>query len=184
VKISTSGIGLAHHHGTRGLDDARLLRCDVREGRAGELGVVEPDVGDDRHLGLDQVGGVPPAEQTDLDHGHVHGHVGEPAERGGGHRLEVAGPHAGEHLEFGDSTDLFGELLVADRFTVARDALVDPFEVWAGVGAHGEALRHQQLGDHLHRRPLAVGAGDMDHRRREMGIAHGSGQARDRLERR
>ena len=49
-----------------------------------------PDVGDHGDLGVDDVGRVPPAEQADLDHGDVDGDVGEPAERGGGDRLEVA----------------------------------------------------------------------------------------------
>ena len=62
--------------------------------RPGELGVVEPDVGDDRDLRVDHVRGVPAAEHPDLDHHDVDGDVGEPAERGGGDDLEVARPDA------------------------------------------------------------------------------------------
>ena len=35
----------------------------------------------DGDLRVDDVGGVPPAEQADLDDGDVDGEVGEPAER-------------------------------------------------------------------------------------------------------
>ena len=79
------------------------------ERRAGELGVVHADVGDDGDLGVDDVGGVPPTEQPDLDHVDVDGDVGEPAERGRGDDLEVARPHAGQDLEVGDGGDLLGE---------------------------------------------------------------------------
>ena len=77
------------------------------------------DVGDDGDLRVAHVGRVPSAEQPDLDHGDVDGEVGEPAERGGGDRLEVRRPHAGEHLEVGDGGDLLGEVVVADRLAVA-----------------------------------------------------------------
>ena len=74
----------------RRLDDPRLLPGDVGQRRAGELVVVHADVGDDGDLGVDDVGGVPPPEQADLDDGDVDGDVGEPAERGRRARLEVA----------------------------------------------------------------------------------------------
>ena len=75
---------------------------DVGQRRAGELGVVHADVGDDRDLRVDDVGGVPPAEQADLDHGDVDGDVGEPAERGGRDRLEVGRADTDRHFEVGD----------------------------------------------------------------------------------
>ena len=121
---------------------------------------------------VDDVGGVPPPQQPDLDDHHVDGDVGEPPERRRRARLEVARTHAGEALEVGDGGDLLGELLVADRLAVAGQALVDPFEMWAGVRADRQPLGHQQAGDHLRRRPLAVGAGDVDDRRGELGFAH------------
>ena len=127
------------------------------------------DVGDDGDLRVDDVGRIPPTEQADLDHGDVDGEVGEPAERGCGDGLEVDRPHAGEHLEIGDGRDLLGEVVVADRLAVAGHPLVDPLEVRAGVRADREPVRHQQAGDHLRRRALAVGAGDVDDRVRGCG---------------
>ena len=117
-----SAIGLPDHDRAAGLDDACLLAGDVGQRRPGELGVVEADVGDHRHLGVDDIGGVPSAEHPDLDHGDVDGDVGEPAEGGGGHGFEVGGANAGEHLEVGDAGDLLGEVFVADRLAVAPAA--------------------------------------------------------------
>jgi hypothetical protein len=176
--------GLAHHGRRTGLDDAGLLGGDVFERRPGELGVVHPDVGDHRHGRVDDVGGVPPTEQPDLDHHHVDGDVGEPPERSRGHDLEVSGAHPDDRFEFGDRRHLLGELLVGDRFEVAADALVDPLEVRARVGAHGETARDEQPRDHLGGRSLAVGAGDVDHRRRVLRIAHRRTQRSDVVERR
>ena len=143
--MSTSvGVGLPHDDGAAGLDDARLLAGDVGERRPGELGVVEPDVGDHRNLRVDDVRRVPAAEHPDLDHADVDGDVGEPAERRRGDRLEVRRAHAGDRLDVGDAGDLLGEVVVADRLAVAPDALVDPLEVRAGVRADREAAGHQQ----------------------------------------
>ncbi len=57
-----------------------------------------------------------------------------------------------------------GQGLVIDRLGVAGEALVDRVEVGTGVGAHAQALRHEQGGDHRRRRALAVGAGHVDRR--------------------
>jgi hypothetical protein len=111
--------------------------------------VVEPDVGHHGHLGVDDVGRVPPAEHPDLDHRDVDGDVGEPAERGGGDRLEVGGTDAGDRLDVGDPGDLLGEVVVADRLAVALETLVDALEVRAGVRADREPSGHEQAGDHL-----------------------------------
>ena len=89
---------------------------------------------------VDDVGGVEPTEQADLDHGDVDRDLGEPPERGGGHDLEPAGVDAGQLLDGGHVADRLGQVVVVDRLAVAGDALVDPLEVRAGVGADGEAV--------------------------------------------
>ena len=155
-----------------GLDDPGLLGGDVALGRPGELVVVHADVGDDGDLRVAHVGGVPPTEHADLDHCDIDREVGEPSERGRRRRLEVRRPHAREHLEIGDGRDLLGELVVADVLAVAAHPLVGPFEVRAGVRTDRQPMRHQQPGDHLRRRSLAVGPGHMDHRVGELRIAH------------
>ena len=119
---TSSGPRLADHGRAGGLDDARLLRRDVGERRAGELGVVHADVRDDRDLRLDHVRRVPAAEQTDLDDGDVDRDVGEPSERRGRHRLEVGRAYADQRFEVGDRRHLFGEVVVTDRLAVATRA--------------------------------------------------------------
>ena len=52
----------------------------------------------------------------------------------------------------------------------------------AGVGADGQALGHQQPGDHLRRRALAVGAGDVDDRVGELRVAHRADEVLHALE--
>jgi hypothetical protein len=124
----------------------------------------------------------PPTEQADLDDGDVDGRVGEPAERRRRARLEVRRAHAGEALEVGDRRDLLGERLVVDRHAVAGQALVDALEVGRRVRADLQALGHQQAGDHLRRRALAVRARDVDHRVGVLRVAHRRAQPRDAVE--
>ena len=86
-------------------------------------------------VAVGHVGGVPAPEQPDLDDGDVDGGVGEGPVGGRGEDLEVRRPHAGHDLQVGDGRDLLGERVVVDRLAVDGDALVDPLEVRAGVGA-------------------------------------------------
>ncbi len=183
-RVRQLGVGLADHHRAAGLHDAGLLRRDVQGGRAGIFGVIDADVGDHRHLRLAHVGGIPAPEQTHLDHSHIDGDVGEPTERGGTDGFEVAGVHAGDRLQIGDCRHLLGELVVADRLAVAADALVEAFEVRAGVGTHRQTVRHQQPGDHLRGGALAVGAGDVDDGVGQLRVAHRCHQGTHAIERR
>ncbi len=146
------------------------------------FGVVDADVGDHRYLGIADVRRVPPSEQADLDDSDIDGNVGEPAVRGAGDGLEVAGADTRDQFEVCHRGHLLGEVVVADRLTVAADPLVEPLEVGAGVGTDAEPLGHQQPGDHLGGGALAVGAGDMDDRVGELGVAHRVDQAAHAVE--
>jgi hypothetical protein len=101
--------------------------------------VVVADVGQHGHLGIDHVGGVVPTEHAHLDHRHVDGDVGEVGERRGREDLEVAGGDPGQVLDRRHRADGRRQGLVADRFAVPGDALVDGLEVRARVGAHRQA---------------------------------------------
>ena len=134
-------------------------------------------------VAVGDVRGVPSPEQPDLDDGDVDRGVGERPVGGRGHDLEVGGPHAGDDLEVGDGADLLGERVVVDRLAVDGDALVDPLEVRARVGADPQALGHQQAGGDLGGRALAVRAGDVDHRVGLLRVAHGVDEAGHPIER-
>jgi len=169
----------ADDHRRPGLDDAGLLAGDVSDGRAGELGVVEADIGDDRDLRLGDVGGVPSAKHADLENDHVHGGVGEVPEGGGGHRLEVGGAHTGHDLQAGDGCDLLAEVVAQYRFGVAPDPLSDVFKVRARVRADGQTRGHEEPGDHLDGRSLAVRAGHMNDGGAVLRVAHGGAESTD-----
>ena len=59
------------------LDDSELLGGDVLEFGAEPLLVVEADGHEHSDVGVDDIGGVPPAAHADLDDGHIHGRRGE-----------------------------------------------------------------------------------------------------------
>ena len=124
--------------------------------------MVAADAGDDRHLGVDDVGGVVAAEQTDLDHGDVDRRLGEPSERGGGDELEPARPHRHERLDGSEAVQHLGQVGVGDGLAVPGHALVDPLQVRAGERADAQSVGLQQRGHHGGDRPLAVGTGDVD----------------------
>ncbi len=67
--------------------------------------------------------------------------------------------------------------VVVDGLAVAGQALVDPGQVGAGVGADGQPLGAEQRGGHGRRRALAVGAGDVDGGNGLLGIAQQARQA-------
>ena len=135
------------------------------------LDVVELDVGDHRDLAVDHVGGVPAAPEAHLDDRDVDGHVGEPLQGGGVDDLEVAGAVVEHQLDVGDAQEDAVEVVVGDGLPVPGDALVEPLQVGAGVGAHREPRGHEQGGGDPRRRRLAVGAGDVDGRVLELGRA-------------
>ena len=147
-----------------GLKMPDLSRGDVLQRGAQHLGVVEADVGHHGHLAVDHVGAVPPSSQSHLDHGHVDRFVGEPGQGGRGEQLEPGRALLHHRLDPRQGLELLDEGQVVDGLPVAGEALVDPAEVGAGVGADGEALSAQQGRGHGRRRSLAVGAGDVERR--------------------
>ena len=152
------GVGLAQHQNGAGLDDPGLLPGDLLTGVAQVLHVVELDVGDHRHLAVDDVGGVPQATEAHLDDRDVDGDVGEPLERGAVDDLEVARLVGQEVFERGDVHEDAVEVVVGDRLAVPRHALVEALQVRARVGADREAVGREQRGDHARHAGLAVGA--------------------------
>ena len=126
--------------------------------------MVEVDRGDDADgRGLDDVCGVQHPAEPDFEQQEIGRGLGEGDEGGGGGHLEegdrlagVGGLHALED---------FGEVILGDQLARQADALGEADEVGRGEDVDLEARRlgdGPQVGDG---RALAVGAGDMDHRR-------------------
>ena len=89
-----------HDRNAVGAKDPDLVTRDRRDGRAQHGGVIEVDVGEDRHDAVDDVGGVPRAAHADFDDTHVDTLVGkvqecgrreqfEPRQRDTTHRFDV-----------------------------------------------------------------------------------------------
>ena len=112
---------------------------------------------------LDHIGGIEPAAESDFEQQHVGRMFCEQQEAGRGLRLEE-----GEWLA---RIDLFAMLqrrlqfVVTDQHAAQAETFVDAHQPGRGVGVNAKARGFEdraQIGD---RRTLAVGAGDMDHRR-------------------
>ena len=150
-------------------DDACLLGCHLFQRVPEDVGVVEADRGHDRDLRGGDGRGVPAAAEPDLDHGDVHGGVGEGRVGHTGDDLEeghvdpiqfpfVHHPDEGFYL----APD-FGEPLLGDRFPVDGDPLPGVTEVGAGKPSRAQSRGAQQRVDHDAGRPLAVGSRHLDH---------------------
>ena len=153
----------ADHRRHRVLQDASLLGCDPLKLVAEEAGVVVTDWRDGGERRRDHVGRIQAAAHADLDHGEISRHAGK----------SKKGRDRGD-LEEGDGLFLIGlltlrqdivEHVVLDQAAGDANALVEAHQMRRGVDVHAIArsLGHgAQVGD---QRALAVGAGDMDHRR-------------------
>ena len=139
------GIGLAQDERRVGLHDARLLRRDLGAGRPEVVHMVDRDVGDHGHAGLERVGRVPRAAESDLHDGDVDREVREPRVRRRGQHLEVRRMQVECVLDDRDGAQQVVELVVGDGHPLIRDAFVDVFQMRARVRTDGEADRAEQL---------------------------------------
>ena len=112
-----------------GLDDPGLLVGDLGDRVAEQMGVVDVDRGDHGDVGVGDVGRVPGAAESDLDHRHVDRGVGERRVRHRGDDLEE-GHRDAVDLLLVDHRDVGLELppdlveaLLADRLPVDGDPL-------------------------------------------------------------
>ena len=152
------------------LDDAGLLPGDGGDVGAEEFGVIHPDRGDDRHRGVDDIGGIPTAAESDLDDPDVDRGVGEGGERHRGDDFELAHPRAAVGLRLRvdqlherlDLTIGFDVKRRADRDSVDGDTFGGRLQVRARGTAGTPTERGQQGVDHPRHRGLAVGTRDMD----------------------
>ena len=159
-----AGLALAADHGGgRALQDAGLFGGDLLQRLAQEARMVVADRRDRRQSGLDHVGRVEAAAHADLDHREIGRDARESEERR--HRRDL---EEGDRLLAIDPLGLgqyFVQQVVVDHLAGNADALVEAHQVRRGIDMDSVArgLGHgAQIGD---QRTLAVGAGDMHHRR-------------------
>ena len=173
--------------GVAALEDAGLLIGDLLERVAEKLGVVDRDAGDDGgERMIDHIGRVQPAAEADFQQQHIGRMAREQqqADRGG-------------DLEHGDGRAGIGalaflqrraELLVGHQHAFARlaqaEALVEAHQMRRGIDVHALAGRFQDRAQEGDGGALAVGAGDMDHRRQlALGMIERGEQPLDAIER-
>ncbi len=175
ASITVQGIGvlLAAHHDGALLDDARLLARHLGDRRT-QLRVVERDRRQHGDVATDQVRRVPCPAHPHLEHPERHRLVREPQVRERAQRLEVRdlllalGVH--QHQERQQVLVLLGELLLRDVDPAHREPLADGHEVRRRVQARREPVRTREFGRHARGGPLAVRAGDVDRRIRQLRV--------------
>ena len=140
----------------------------VRQRVAEKFGVVHADRRDHgRQRRVDHVGGVQPPAEADFQQHHIGRMLREQAKRRRGFDFENRDRRAG--IGALAMFERRAQFVIADQHAAAgpaeAKAFVDPHQIGRGVGVDAQARRFQdraQIGD---RRTLAIGAGDMDHRR-------------------
>ena len=156
---------LGDHRRGAALENARLFIGDLVDRRAEEFGMIHRHRGDHRDgRRVDDVGRVIASAKADLEQQIIGGDLAEHQQsRGGGdleHRNRLAGVDRLAAIEGGEHP------LVVDEFAGEPDAFVEPHEMGRGVDVDALARRLQRGAHEGDRRALAVGAGDMHHRRR------------------
>ena len=141
-----------------------LLRRDQRQRVAEQFAVIERDRGDGAGgRPIDHVGRVAAAAETHLQHAQIGRRPREQMERDRGDHLEHRDRGAGVDLL--DMLECRGQRRVRHQFAGDPDAFVEPHQMRRRIDMHAlpRRLRHRpQEGAGA---ALAVGAGDMHHRR-------------------
>ena len=169
------GLGVLREgdEGAAGAEDATLFAGDVGDGGAEIVGVVDRDVGEDGKDGVDDVGGVEAATETDLKDGDLGVMFSDMEEGDGSEGLKEAGrvrELAGGDEALGGVIDEeveAGEVVVGDFgegviWPAELDALVDAAQVRGGIERGAVAGGGEDAGEGSGGGAFAVGAGDQD----------------------
>ena len=151
-----------------GLDDAGLLRRDLAQSLAQKLGMVQPDVRDDRHQRMrDHICRIQTPAQAHFQHDIIHGPLGEIAYPDGCLQLELRRRPMLGRLQIldmrADNGDPAGEVRARDHFAVDLDTLAHIVDIRREIHPNLVARRLQDGGRHRRRGPFALCPGDMDH---------------------
>ena len=150
------------------LDDAGLFSGDLFERIAEKFAVVERQPGDDAGQRVfDHIGGVEPAAEPDFEQQHVGRIAREQQKPRGGLDLEYRDRRLAVFgFAFGERR---GELGIADQlaavFAPNAKPFVDTHQVRRRIDMHALARRFEDRAHEGYGRALAIGAGNVDHRR-------------------
>ncbi len=168
------------------LEHRELLGQDQLARVAEHALVIEADVGQTDHAGVDDARGVVAAAQTGLDDAGLDAGLREHEERGRRERLELRRPLP--QLAFDGArrvlhaVERHGERGRADRAAVDLHALVPADHVRREVGARPHPRRRQRGSGEAHGRGLAVRADDVNRVEPLLRIAELGEQRRDALQ--
>ena len=123
--------------------------------------MIEPDGADHRHVRIDDVGGIQPSAEPDLEHRHIDGLVAEQIERR--ERVVFEERERDVAARRVDPLERLDQARVAGLDAVDADALVVTHEMRRGESAAAQSGRAQQRVEIRDRRTLAVGAAHGHH---------------------
>ena len=175
------------HQGSRGLQDARLLRGDRRDGPPEPIGVLEFDRRDARDRRRDDIRRIEPAAETHLENHAIEPGVGEQQQRRSGRRVEegrrvrrlLGAQRIDVRPEPGHGG---GEPLVLHLDPSDPEAFGPALEMRRREGSDALAGGAEQRLGQQRRRALALRAGDVDDGEAVLGIPESCEETADRLE--
>ena len=167
----------AYHHRRAGLDDPRLFPGDFLNGVPQNFGVVHADRGDDANAGMHHVGGVQTTTQPDLDGLKIGLMFLEAAKTHRRHKLEqrhraFARVFRHPFLRLPKVLHQLGKPAGVHRLPFQADAFPEGVHVGRGVKPGAVAGGAQRGVAKRRGAPLALGAGDVNCRRAQVGVRH------------
>ncbi len=150
------GLRFAYHHRHALLDNARLFGGDFFECVAQNVGVVEADIGDDRHHRRNDVGAVEPTAKSHLHNGHIYLFFSEIGECQCGCYLEKRRLHLVDRLPI--LAHKIDNALFCYHLAIDANPLAKVVQVRRCVESHPIASALQHRRQQVCRGAFAVGA--------------------------
>jgi hypothetical protein len=154
----------ADNAGNQPLDDPRLFARDARQRVAKIPLVIHRHRGDDRQRRpRDHVGGVEPPAKPHLEQRVIRPRARHGEDRSTGGDLEIGNRHAAiGSLAFIQNRR---QVILGNERARQPDTFVEARQMRRGIGVTGLSRRLDPCADHGQCAALAIGAGNMDHRR-------------------
>ena len=152
--------GVADHHRAAGAHDAGLLAPNALAVGAEEFDMVDVNTGDDRAIGVHDVGGVEPPAQPHLQNGHVEQRMAHQAQDGQRGELEVGQRNivAVERARILHGRKMLQQRLGGDDVAMDAAALLEVHQVRRRIHPRAVARLQGDGLDHGAGRALAIGA--------------------------